>query len=147
LTDFCTVTQLVSRPAQPALIDIETAARCRLFGDGVLRLAFGADKKHDLPLRRQVLHKLGRLFEHLQRFLQIDNVNSVALAEDVFLHPRIPALGLVPEVNSRFEQLLHGDISQLTSSFSLHQEFKVSGLQGCKVSKLTKPVATFSLKP
>jgi hypothetical protein len=26
----------------------------------------------------------------------------------------------MPEVNARFEQLLHGDVSQLTSSFGLH---------------------------
>jgi hypothetical protein len=28
----------------------------------------------------------------------------------------------VPEVNPRFEQLLHSDISQLTSSLSLHPD-------------------------
>jgi hypothetical protein len=28
----------------------------------------------------------------------------------------------MPEVNARLEQLLHGDISQLTSSFGLHPE-------------------------
>jgi hypothetical protein len=26
----------------------------------------------------------------------------------------------MPEVNPRFEQFLHGDVSQLTSSFGLH---------------------------
>jgi hypothetical protein len=26
----------------------------------------------------------------------------------------------MPEVDARFEQLLHGDVSQLTSSFGLH---------------------------
>jgi hypothetical protein len=39
-------------------------------------------------------------------------------------------------VNSRFEQLLHGDSSQLTSSFSLHREvqgFRVARLQSFKV--------------
>ena len=73
-----------------------------------------------LALGGQVLHKLRRLFEHLQRLLQIDNVDTVALTEDVLLHPRVPALGLVPEVNARFEQLLHGDVSQSTSSVGLH---------------------------
>jgi hypothetical protein len=52
--------------------------------------------------------------------LQVDNVNTVALSEDVFLHLGIPALGLMPEVNSSFEQFLHGDVSQSTSSFGLH---------------------------
>ena len=43
------------------------------------------------------------------RLLQVDDVDAVALAEDVVLHLRVPALGLVPEVDAGFEQLLHGD--------------------------------------
>jgi hypothetical protein len=31
----------------------------------------------------------------------------------------------MPEVNTRFEQLLHGDVSQKTSFLSLHPLFKV----------------------
>ena len=73
-----------------------------------------------LPVAGQFLHEFRRFFEHLQRLLQIDDVNPVALSEDVFLHLGIPALGLMPEVNARFEQLLHGDVSQSTSSFGLH---------------------------
>src|SRR6185295_18651049 len=38
-----------------------------------------------------------------------DDVDPVALAEDVLLHLRVPTLGLVPEVDPRFEQLLHRD--------------------------------------
>src|SRR6202008_4195967 len=87
----------------------------RLFGNRILCLALGPHEEHDLALGRQVLHKLRRFLEHLQRFLQVDDVNPVALSEDVFLHLGIPALRLMPEVNSRFEQLLHGDSSQLTS--------------------------------
>ena len=55
------------------------------------------------------------VLEHLQGLLQVDDVNPVALAEDVFLHLGIPALGLMPEVNASFEQLLHGDCGQTTS--------------------------------
>ena len=68
-----------------------------------------------LPLRAQLGDKLRRVLEQLERLLQVDDVNSVALAEDVFLHLRIPALGLMPEVNTRFEQLLHGDGRQCSS--------------------------------
>ncbi len=110
--------------AEPALVHVETATTRCFFGDGVLGLALGAHEQHNLSLHCQVLHKLRCLFEHLQSFLQVNNVNPVALSEDVFLHPGIPTLGLMPEVNSRFEQLLHGDISQLTSSLSLHQELR-----------------------
>ena len=80
-----------------------------------MRLALGADKHNRLALRGHVLHVLARVFEHLERFLQVDNVNSVAFSENEFLHFGIPALRLVPEVDARFEQFLHGDIRQLTS--------------------------------
>ena len=48
-----------------------------------------------------------RVFEQLQRLLQIDDVDPVTFAKDVFFHLWIPALGLVPEVNACFEQFLH----------------------------------------
>ena len=60
-------------------------------------------------------HKTGGILEHFQGFLQVDYVDSVAFAEDVFLHLRIPALGLVPEVNTGFEQFLHGYCGQTAS--------------------------------
>ena len=36
-------------------------------------------------------------------------MNAVAVAEDVRLHPRVPAVGLVAEMCAGFEQLLHRD--------------------------------------
>src|SRR5262249_39518759 len=87
-------------------------------GDCILGLPLGTDEKDRASLRGAVLHELARVFEHLERLLQVDDVNAVALPEDVFLHLGIPALGLVPEVNARFEQLFHGDVSQNTSSLN-----------------------------
>ena len=101
--------------AEPALVDVEHAAAGGFFGDGVLRLALGADEQHDFALGGEFGDELRRLLEHLEGLLQIDDVNAVALAEDVLLHPWIPALGLMPEVDSGFEQLLHGDSGQTTS--------------------------------
>src|SRR5690606_22748451 len=46
------------------------------------------------------------LAEQLQRLLQVDNVNAVALREDVLPHLRVPTAGLVPEMDTRFEQVL-----------------------------------------
>src|ERR1039458_9312838 len=94
----------------------------KIFDTPAAWLALGAHEEDDPPFCGQVLYELRRLFEHLEGLLQIDNVDTIAFAEDVLLHPRIPALGLVPEVNARFEQLLHGDVSQLTSSVGLHPE-------------------------
>ena len=106
--------------AQPTLVDVEHAAALRLFGDRVLRMALGAHEEDDSPLGGQILHKFRRFLEHLQRLLQIDDVNAIALAKDVLLHPWVPALRLMPEVNACFEQLLHRDIRQSTSSVGLH---------------------------
>src|SRR5579883_321440 len=105
--------------AEPALVDIEHLAAGRLFGDGLLRLPLGADEENRLALPDLLLHEAGGVLEELQRLLQLDDVDPVALAEDVRLHLGVPTLGLVPEVNPRFEQLLHADGGQLPSSWSL----------------------------
>jgi len=38
---------------------------------------------------------------------QVDDVDSVALGEDVVAHLRVPAPGLVSEMDAGLEQLLH----------------------------------------
>src|SRR5208283_5536714 len=91
-----------------------------LFRNGILRLALGAHEEDGLAARAQLGDKLRRLLEKLQRLLQVDDVDSVALAKDVFLHLGIPALGLMPEVNTRFEQFLNGDGRQWSSLCGLH---------------------------
>src|SRR5208282_5536222 len=40
-----------------------------------------------------------------------DDVNTVAGAEDVLLHLRVPAAGLMAEMNAGLQQLLHADFS------------------------------------
>src|SRR4029077_15800978 len=85
------------RAAEPAVIYEELAALLGLFGDRFLRLALGADKQNALARGGNFADEAARFAEHLQRFLKIDNVNAVALAEDVFLHLRIPTPGLVTE--------------------------------------------------
>src|SRR5208282_3275386 len=107
---------------EPALVHVEHRAALRLFGDCVLCLALGAHEEDDSAFGRQILHEFRRFLEHLQRLLQIDNVDTIALAKDVLLHLRVPPLRLVPEVNASFEQLLHRDIRQSTSSVGLHPD-------------------------
>ena len=102
------------------MIDVEHAAALCFFGDRILCLALGADEEDDLAFACEILHVLARVFEHLERLLQVNDVNPVAFAKDVFLHLWIPALGLMPEVNARFEQLFHGDGCQKSSLFRLH---------------------------
>ncbi len=97
------------------LVDVRHPRAVGLFGHGILRLALGADKQNRLAARAQFGNELRRVLEKLERLLQVDNVDPVALAKDVFLHLGIPALGLMPEVNTRFEQLLHCDRGQWAS--------------------------------
>ena len=59
------------------------------------------------PLRHDIDHKFVGLFEKAHGFLEIDDVNPVARAEDVLFHLRVPALGLMTKVDPRFQQLLH----------------------------------------
>ena len=101
--------------AQPALVDVEHLAAGGFFGDGFLRLALGADEQHVLALRGHFAHIAGGVLEQLQGLLQVDYVDAVAFAKDVFFHLWIPALGLVPEVNAGFEQFFHRYCGQTTS--------------------------------
>ena len=103
----------MSRPPKPALIDVIHLAAGGFFGDSFLRLALGADEQDILALRGHFTDETGGVFEQLQGFLEIDDVNAVAFAEDVFLHLGVPTLGLVPEVYTGFEQFFHGDGGQM----------------------------------
>jgi len=95
--------------AQPPLVDVGHAAALGLFRHRLLRLPLGADEEDRPALGRQLLDVLEGLLEQAIGLLEVDDVDPVALTEDVFLHLRVPTLGLVPEVDPRLEQLLHGD--------------------------------------
>ena len=47
---------------------------------------------------------------------EVEDVDAVALAEDVRLHLGIPALRLVAEVHAGFQQILHRDRGQIPPS-------------------------------
>ena len=51
--------------------------------------------------------------------LQVDNVDTIASAEDIRLHLGVPALGLMTEVHAGFKQLFHGDLCHFSYSFIL----------------------------
>src|SRR4029077_17711753 len=59
---------------------------------------------------RVTYERVGRL-DPRQRLVQVDDVDAVALAEDEPSHLRVPAPGLVAEVDPSLQQLLHGDDS------------------------------------
>src|SRR5262249_51334853 len=95
--------------AQPALVDVGHADAGGLLGDRLLRLLLGTDEQHRSAVGDGLLDELVRAVDVGERLLQVDDVDAVALGEDVALHLRVPAPGLVPEVNAGVEHLLHGD--------------------------------------
>jgi hypothetical protein len=93
--------------AEPAVVHVEHPAALGLLADLVLRLLLRADEEDDAARRGELPHLGVDLAEHPHGLLEIDDVDPVAGAEDVALHLRVPSAGLVAEVHSRLQQLLH----------------------------------------
>ena len=94
--------------AEPAGVDVVLADTLSLFLDGVLCLLLGADEQDGLAVGCQIADKVVGLFELLDRLLQVNDVDAVALRVDIRGHFRVPATGLMTEVDASFEKLLHG---------------------------------------
>src|SRR5207302_1863538 len=111
--------------AQPALVDIILSSALGFLADSVLGLTLRAHEQHCLAaiLSNRVGDILKRLAKHLLRLLQIDNIYAVALAENIFLHLRVPTAHLVTEVNTGLQQLFHRNRNQ--TAFSLVNWFYV----------------------
>ena len=103
--------------AEPARIDVVLGRTLRRIGDDVGRLALGADEEHAAALGDGVRNLLQRLVQQRHRLRQVDDVDVVAGAVDVGRHFRVPAVGLVAEVNASFQKLAHAEIRQSHSKF------------------------------
>src|SRR6266540_3867486 len=97
------------RAAHPALIDERHTGSACLFRDRVLGLLLGADEEHGPAVGGLLAHEAHRFVQTSYRLLQVDDVDAVAFGKDERTHARIPAAGLVSEVDTRFEQRLHLD--------------------------------------
>ena len=95
--------------AQPAVIDIIHVAALGLGLDGLLRLLLGADEQHALAFHRDGANESISLVDLADGLLQINDVDAVALGEDVRRHFGVPAAGLMAEVNAGLQKLLHRD--------------------------------------
>src|SRR5208337_4491316 len=95
--------------AQPALIHERHPDPARLLGDRLLRLLLRADVQDGPAVRDGLLDELIRAVDVIQRLLKVDDVDAVALGEDVALHLRVPAPSLVTEMDAALQELLHGD--------------------------------------
>src|SRR6185312_10387441 len=95
------------RAAEPARIDVILRAALGRIGDGVLRLALGANEQDASAFGDGVAHRLQRLMQHRHGLREIDDVDVVARAEDERSHLRIPAMGLMAEMGASFQELTH----------------------------------------
>ena len=107
------------------------AAADRFFRDHVLGLPFGADKQNGFAVGGEVGDELFSFLEQFDRFAEVNDVDAVALAENVLLHLRVPALCLVPEVHSGFQQLLHGDRGQAQAASITIRITSCMGISAC----------------
>ena len=105
--------------AQPAVVDVRHPDADRLAGDRILCLLLRADEQHGAAALGDRAHEVVRVIEQLLRLLQVDDVDTAALGEDEALHLRVPATGLVAEVNAGLQQVLHGDDGHGKTPFSV----------------------------
>ena len=84
-----------------------TRALC-FFLEDFTSLTLGADKQDVALVRSQFAHELHRILIHRQGFFQVDDVNLVAVAENIRRHLGVPVTGLVSEMDARFQHLTHG---------------------------------------
>ena len=93
--------------AQPAGVDVMLAGSVGLVADGLLGLLLRPHEQDRLAAACRLADELERVVEARYGLGQVDDVDPVALGEDVLAHLGIPAAGLVSEVDARLEQLLH----------------------------------------
>ena len=104
------------------MIDVRHTRTLCLFSDNPGCSALGADEKNFFLF----ISEVGDLFESIIKcwdcVFQIDDVNFVPGAENVWLHPRVPVAALVSEVNSCAEHFLHidGHVDTFSVGLGLH---------------------------
>ncbi len=95
--------------AQPALGHVGHAAANGFFCDGFLRLSFGAHEQDVPALGGCIAHQVVSSGEQLDSLLQVDDMDAVALGEDIRAHQRIPFICAVTKMDAAFQQGLHGN--------------------------------------
>ena len=93
---------------EPTGVDIVLINSFRFFLDSVLRLLLGADKQDVLAVSREITDEVVGFLDLLYGLLQVNDINTIALRVDVGSHFRVPASGLMAEMDTSFEQAFHG---------------------------------------
>src|SRR5690606_11981469 len=144
--------------AEPALVDVRHARAARFGRQDLLGLLLGADEQDGAAARGDALQEVEGLLALHQRLLQVDDEDAVALREDVTLHLRVAALGLVTEVHAGFEELLHSEVRHVILRGGMLRLNSVPGRTAgprgnaapspaCWVTRMTSPCADIPLPP
>jgi hypothetical protein len=91
------------------VVDKKHVAAIGFLKDSVLGLLLGPDEQQLTPVRNSVDHEIMGDFKKLDGFLEINDVNAVARPKNERFHFGIPTPGLVPEMDPRFQEFLHGN--------------------------------------
>jgi hypothetical protein len=92
--------------------------------------------------------------QHRHGLREVDDMNAVALSEDEGRHFRVPAMGLVAEVNAGLEELAHSEIGQshesvlfrlASASFSFLAEHRI-GLLRARLPLRADPVTKAAVR-
>jgi hypothetical protein len=94
---------------KPALVDERHAGALRFLGHQVTRLALGADHQDGAAVGGQLADVAHRLVVLREGDFQVDDMNLVAVTEDVRGHLGVPETGLVAEMDTGFQHFTHGD--------------------------------------
>ena len=93
--------------AEPSCVYIVSACTESLFLNGIACLLLGSYEKNIVAVLSNTLDESISFVELLYSLLEIDNVDTVSLGEDVGSHFRVPSSCLVTEMYACFEKLLH----------------------------------------
>jgi len=96
--------------AEPALVHIGHARTLRLHAHDVLGLLLGPHEEDRPAAHGQVLNEAERALQLLHGLLEVNDVDAVPLRVDVAGELGVPALPLVAEVDTGFQELLNRDL-------------------------------------
>src|SRR5690606_27423507 len=85
---------------EPTLVDVGLSDALSLLGDSALSLLLGSNEQDGATVGDRLLDIVVGLVDVGERLLQVDDVAAAALGQDETLHLRVPAAGLVSEVNA-----------------------------------------------
>ena len=123
------------------MVDKGHIATLGLFLDRVAGSALGADKQNSAAVGRERSDEIHRIVEQRQGFFQVDDVDLVAVAEDVGTHLGVPVPGLMSEMDTGFQHLPHGHLAHVDSS-SIVSGLNLHASQGTTCSAGTRHPVT-----